>query len=332
VGIAAVVALALSSVFGSGSGGLSTIPTNAVGVIDPESNKVVGAVAVGVSPEAIAVGAGAVWVANVDDEIVSRIDPGSRRLIRNIKVDGYPSDLTVHNGSVWVALGPLAMLSRIAQDRDRATRPFPAVGEDLACRRPHASLVAGRRALWFACETGEVGRVDPRTRKSLRVGYDAGLLDSQSAVLPQFSDIAFGLGSIWLADRAANTITEIDPSTNRRLRTITVGRGPTAVAVGPGSVWVADFDDDTVTRIHIRGHLRPVTTKKISIGDGPVDVAVAEGGVWVANSRDGTVSRIDPSRNAVVATIEAGNEPRRLALAEGMVWVSVQARAAGGGS
>jgi YVTN family beta-propeller protein len=75
-----------------------------------------------------------------------------------------------------------------------------------------------------------------------------------------------------------------------------------------------------------------VTTKKISIGDGPVDVAVAEGGVWVANSRDGTVSRIDPSRNAVVATIEAGNEPRRLALAEGMVWVSVQARAAGGGS
>ena len=50
LGIAAVLALALSSVFGSGSGGLSTISSNAVGVIDPESNTLVAEVPVGVGP------------------------------------------------------------------------------------------------------------------------------------------------------------------------------------------------------------------------------------------------------------------------------------------
>ena len=325
VGIAAVLAVALSAVFRSGSDAATTVSPNAVGIIDPESNRVVGEVPVGVAPEAVIVGAGSVWAANVEDESVSRIDPSTRSVVRTIPVGDYPSDLTLSDGSVWVALGPLAMLSRIAPERRQASRPFPAVGKDLGCRRPRASLVAGDGDLWLACETGEVSRVDPRTRRIRRVGYEAGLLTSSSAVLPEFSDLAFGLGSVWLANRAANTITEIDPSTNRLLRDITVGRAPTAVAVAFGSLWVANFADDTIWRVEISGRLKPVTHVEIGVGDGPVDVASGEGALWVANSLDGNVSRIDPRRNVVVQTSPVGNEPRRLAVGEGAVWVTVGA-------
>ena len=50
-----------------GSGGLSAISPNAVGVIDPETNKLVAEVPVGIRPGPVAVGEGSVWVANRDD-------------------------------------------------------------------------------------------------------------------------------------------------------------------------------------------------------------------------------------------------------------------------
>src|SRR5262245_22981698 len=64
---------------GQGSGGGTDVSPNSVAVIDPESNKVVESVPVGVSPAAIAVGAGSVWVGNTADQTVSRIDARTRR-------------------------------------------------------------------------------------------------------------------------------------------------------------------------------------------------------------------------------------------------------------
>ena len=80
---AAVVLLALAAVLGfallGGSGGLSSVSPNSVGVIDASSNALVGEVPVGREPQAIAAGLGGVWVANVDDKTVSEsILPTSR--------------------------------------------------------------------------------------------------------------------------------------------------------------------------------------------------------------------------------------------------------------
>ncbi|MGH3082812.1 MAG: hypothetical protein ACRDNP_01910 [Gaiellaceae bacterium] len=246
-------------------------------------------------------------------------------MVGTIQVDDYPSDLAISGRSVWVAFGAPAMLSRVAPN-PKPSRPISALGEErVACGRPFASLAVGGGAVWFTCAAAELGRLDLRSRNVVRAGYDAGLLRSPSAVTPEFSDVAFGLGSLWLANRANNSITEFDPSTNRRLRDITVGRAPSAIAVDQRDLWVANFDDDTVTRIAIEGRLRPPTETAIPVGDGPLDVAVGEGAVWVVNSRDGTVSRIDPAKNAVVQTIPVGNEPRRVAVGEGAVWVTVGA-------
>jgi serine/threonine protein kinase len=308
------------------SGGLSAVSPNAVGVIDPASNDLVAEVPVGIDPEAIAVGEGGAWVVNVEDETVSRIDPATRELVRGgIAVDGYPSDVAAGAGAVWVALAPLGELARINTDQNQAATPTEALGGAPCGGSPRASIAIGAGAIWFACESPELGRVDPGTGEGRAVGLDAGLLTDPGSVLSEYADVAFGLESLWIVDRNTNSIVEVDPNTIQKLRPITVGQAPTAIAVGAGSLWVANFEDDTVTRVQIPARGQTPNLTQIPVRDGPVDVAFGEGAIWVANSLDQTVSRIDPESGEVEATIAIGNEPQRLASGEGSVWVTVRA-------
>jgi YVTN family beta-propeller protein len=159
---------------------------------------------------------------------------------------------------------------------------------------------------------------------STRIDRETGLQDFPGAEPPEISDTAFGLGSLWLVNRAANAIIEIDPPTSLKFDEVPVGAVPSAIAVGRGVLWVTNFNDDTITRITVaEGGVR--TTRAFPVGDGPVDVAVGEGGVWVASRLDRTVSRLDPATGKVVATIALGNEPQRLAAGGGAVWVTVRA-------
>ena len=320
--VAVAVALAFVLLRDSG-GGLTAVSANSVGVVDPDSNRLVAEVPVGIDPESVTVGEGAVWVANVEDETVTRIDPATRERGRTIDVGDYPSDVVVSSGTVWVALGALAELTRIDPAQDQAATPIPALGPGVSCGAPRASLAAGDGAVWFACQAADLGRIDVRTGTARRVGLEAGLLTSPNAVLPEFSDIAFGLGSLWIVNRAANVVIEVDTATIQRQRDITVGNSPSAIAAGSDSLWVANFEDDTVTRIAIPGRGQTPTLTQIPVGDGPVDVAFGEDAVWVVSSVDRTLTRIDPESGDVTATIELGNEPQRVAAGEGAVWVTV---------
>jgi serine/threonine protein kinase len=321
-----VLAALLALILTRDSGGLSSVSPDSVGVIDPSSNELVAEIPVGIGPEAIAAGEGAVWVANVEDATVSRIDPADTEARpRTISVGDYPSDVAVGGGSIWVARGARAELTLINPDWNTPASPIPALGEGVRCDTPHASVAFGAGFLWFVCEVADLGRVDPGKGSAERIGRQAELLTSASAVSPEFSDVAFGLGSLWIVNRAANAVVEVDPATSKKLREITVGQSPAAIAVGSDSLWVANFDDDTVTKIAIPGSGQTPTLTPIPVGDGPLDVAVGEGAVWVANSLDGTVSRIAPETGEVVATIGIGNAPQRVAAGEGGVWVTVRA-------
>jgi len=307
-------------------GGLTSVSPNAVGVIDPSTNELVDEVAVGIDPESIAVGAGGVWVANVEDETVSRIDPAARELERGgIAVGDYASDVTVGAGTVWVALGALAELARINPEQNEAASAIPALGAGVSCGAPRASVTVGGGAVWFACEAADLGRIDTRTGAARRVGLEAGILTSPNAVLPIFSDIVYGLERLWILNRAANAVREIDTATIQLQRDITVGNAPSAIAVSADSLWVTNFEDDTVTRIVITAPGQTPTLTTIPVGDGPVDVAFGEGGVWVVSSLDRAVTRIDPESGDVTAAIRIGNEPQRVAAGEGAVWVTVRA-------
>ena len=51
--------------------------------------------------------------------------------------------------------------------------------------------------------------------------------------------VAWGLGSVWVANNEDGTISRVDPLRGRVVATIPVGPRPTAIAVGAGGVWVA---------------------------------------------------------------------------------------------
>ena len=326
-GVAATLALVLRD----GSSGLSSVSPNSVGVIDPATNELVAEVPAGSDPGPITVGEDAVWVANVEDETVLRIDPATRERGRTIPVGDFPSDITTGGGAVWVALGALAELTRINPDQNTPAAPIEALEGNTPCGAPRASVAFGAGVIWFLCDSGDFGRVDPRTGQARSIGLEAGLLTSPSAVTPSYADIAYGLESLWIVNRAANAVVEVDPVTSQNLRALSTGQAPGAIAIGPRTLWIANFDDDTVTRLTIAGRGQAPATATFPVGDGPVDVAVGEGGVWVASSLDRTVTRLDPESGEVVATIELGNEPQRLAAGDGAVWVTVRAPEAGSG-
>jgi serine/threonine protein kinase len=320
--IAAVAAFLLTR----DSGGLSSVSPNSVGVIDPASNELVAEVPVGRDPQAIVTGAGGVWATNVENETVERIDPADTAATPvTISVSDYPSDITIGVGSVWVALGALAELVRINPEQNEAASPISALGEGTPCGAPRASVTFGDGFAWFVCEVGGIGKINAATGVATDIGLESGLLTSSSSVLPQFSDVAFGLGSLWIVNRAANQVVELDPLTNQGQREITVGQDPTAIAVGADVLWVTNFEDDSVIRVAISGPGQAPVTTTFPVGNGPVDVAVVEGAVWIVNQLDRTVMRIDPETGDVVATIDIGNEPQRIAAGAGFVWVTVRA-------
>jgi serine/threonine protein kinase len=328
---ASIVLLALAAVAAlllmRGSGGLSTVAPDSVGVIDPSSNDLVGEVAVGKQPSAITTGAGAVWVANEDDKTVSRIDPLDRTARPDtITVGGFPSGLAVGGGDVWAALGPLAQFARINPEQQEATSARSALSENTPCGGPRASIAFGGGFAWFVCEVpGEMGQINAATLVARSFGYDAGLLSSGRSVVPEYPDSAFGLGYLWLVNRNTNQVVSVDPLTTLRQEPVTVGSSPAAIAVGNGVLWVANFESDTVTRITVPASGAAPTSDNFPVGEGPIDVAVGEGAVWVANKLDRTVMRLDPGSGDVAATIGIGNEPQRIAAGEGSVWVTVRA-------
>ncbi|MGH2637504.1 MAG: hypothetical protein ACRDHU_15345 [Actinomycetota bacterium] len=131
--------------------------------------------------------------------------------------------------------------------------------------------------------------------------------------------IAAGEGSVWATNNLDDTVSRIDPTRNRVTATITVGGGPTGVAVGYGAIWVANHDEGTVSRIDPRTDR---VTETVSVGRGPRGVATGAGSVWVTNNLDDTVSRIDPGADAVTETIQVAAGPSGIATGDDAIWVA----------
>jgi len=99
--------------------------------------------------------------------------------------------------------------------------------------------------------------------------------------------------AIWVLSPPDNSVSRIDPATNRRVATVPVGRQASGLALAAGSVWVSSSFDDTVTRIDAATNR---VLARIPVGREPGAMAVAGGG---------TLIRLDPT---------SGREPARIAL------------------
>lgn len=310
--IAAVLAAFLLMRDSAGGGGLSGIRPNSVGVIDPETNRIVAEVPVGIRPGPLAFGGGSLWVGNLDDRNVTRIDPQKQTASATIPLEGRtPTAIAVGAGALWVAHGARGELSRVDLQFNQVSEPIKAIGTPPTSQ--DAGVAVGAGAVWAAYGDSTLVRIDP---DDVRV-VNRALTGAEPA------GVAVGGGSVWVANSGDSSVHRFNPTSFEEgpLGHFNVGRQPADIAFGAGAVWVACAGGDVVWRIDPADG----STNVISVGDGPAAVAVGPGAVWVANTAGRSVSRIDPATYEVVRTIDVGAAPAGITVGGGFVWVAVEA-------
>ena len=308
VAVAVLVAMVAVLTTRHSGGGLSGVRANHLGLIDPETNKIVAEVPVGIRPGPVAVGAGSVWVGNLEDRTLTKVDPRQRTATGTISLDRRtPTGVAFGEGAVWVAHGRLGQLSRVDPQFDQLAETIDVAAQGDA----QGAVAVGAGSVWVAYGESTVARIDPAQVRVLASSFAGGVPAA----------LVVARGSVWVANSGASTVSRFDPTTLEEgaLRTISVGSRPTGIAYGADAIWVANAGDDTVTRIDPSTY----ATRTIPVGAEPVAVAVGAGAVWVANNGDRTVSRIDLATNDVVRTIEVENAPAGIAVADGFVWFAV---------
>jgi YVTN family beta-propeller protein len=133
----------------------------------------------------------------------------------------------------------------------------------------------------------------------------------------QPTTVVLGQGAVWVANKGDDSVSRIDPQTNRVVATIPVD-GVADLAVGRDALW-AGGDREGVARIDPRTN-RVVAT--VPVGALPFGLAATDDAVWVTSVVDGTITRIDPQTNHVTATIRTGGEPVQVAANDRAVWVA----------
>ncbi len=127
---------------------------------------------------------------------------------------------------------------------------------------------------------------------------------------------------VWISNAPKNTVTRIDPVTNRIVANITVGAAPcSGLVAGFGTVWVPNCGDKSVSRIDLRSG-NVTTTFPLTIAHSEGGVAVGAGSFWIMIDREGTLARIDPATNTIAARITVPAGSFAVAFGDAAVWIT----------
>jgi streptogramin lyase len=320
VGLAVIAAALLAFFLTRSTGSGPTAQTGRLLRIDPASNRVTSAVAVGDGPAAVAAASGRVWVASYRDGTLWQLDAGTGAVTK-VPALGRPYALAAQDGKIYAAaLGPGQFDGNVTQF-DAVTHERTGGIVKFTC-----SLTGGDYGIWVAgCPDVQQLRID---------GSDVGL--GATVEIPRaerlsagnfreaLAGMAEGEGAVWVVgDAADERLWRIDPQRHRISATIALGFPPGAVAVGNAAVWVTDQLGDRLARID------PATNRVaalIRVGRGARTLAFGAGSVWVAAAIEHTLTRVDPRTNRVVATIHVAASPQAVAVGDGSVWAVGDAR------
>ncbi len=140
--------------------------------------------------------------------------------------------------------------------------------------------------------------------------------------------IAVTSDGVWLTNRAAATLTRIDPKTNMPGTPLSAGApggGPCQPVVSAfKSLWVALCDSKGLTRLSVPAEKvaekSPLAVAVTVRSAGPL--ASATGSIWMITDTAGTLARIDPDTNAVVAEVTVPAGVSAMVFGMGALWVS----------
>jgi virginiamycin B lyase len=259
---------------------VSNKPKDRVMRLDPKTNTVAAAIAVGKEPcSGLAAGFGSLWVPNCGDRTISRVDLKTGAVMATIPTGVGNSEGSIAAGadSIWMLTDAKGTLARF----DPATNKVVA---EIYVAPGSYGLTFGEDAVWVtSTDRSTVTRIDPHTNlvvETIAVGK-----------APRF--ITTGEGAVWTLNQGDGSVSRIDPKTNKVAATIDVGvpGGGGDIAAGEGSVWVTAFEFP-LSRID------PSTNTVVQQfhGKGGDAVRVGLGSIWLSNLTAGTVWRIDPRR------------------------------------
>jgi YVTN family beta-propeller protein len=139
--------------------------------------------------------------------------------------------------------------------------------------------------------------------------------------------IAFGEGAIWVANYLSNSVSRIDPSTNKVVATISLDSNPSSIAAGQGSVFVASALQDTtgglpVVFVWLIDPDTNTVTATSRVGSNICQGVVAEGeeGVWVETGQ--LVARMEPATGKILSEFNPQVSLLGITVGEGSVWVA----------
>ena len=264
----AVVVLAFGPGSSEATDGIWTANRSAgtIARIDVKENKAGSPVVVGTAPcGSLVVAFESVWVPLCGDGSVARVDLKTQKVTATLRTKLASGDgrIATGVGSLWAITDPKGVLSRI----DPATNAV--VAEIYLAAGAH-TVVFGEDALWVTSEQGDLlTRVNPHNNEiieTIKVGPKPGPLAVGEGGVWTFnrgdstvtrvdpatnkvvatialgdgvtgSEIAAGLGSVWVSATGAPII-RIDPRSNRAVQRFN-GPGGGAVLVAHGSLWLA---------------------------------------------------------------------------------------------
>jgi YVTN family beta-propeller protein len=110
--------------------------------------------------------------------------------------------------------------------------------------------------------------------------------------------VAYGAGAAWVGNWHDNSVSQIDPATNRVAGSpIPIGPHHAGnLVVGAGDLWVtSDYRANGAAEDVVVVRIDPQTSRAVetvAVGGHPIDVAVTAGAVWVSVANPGTLLRI----------------------------------------
>jgi len=188
-----------------------------------------------------------------EDDRLSLIDMQSDRVVSSIRLGRSTTTIAFGYGSAWIGAydGSASWLAIISAG---ATRPeWIRLLRGDSCGPPYdpgpygAPVVAtGAGSVWvLTCgqsKEEQLIKVDPETRRILAT--------IPLSMLAPSSFLAVGAGSVWVDSGRSPTVSQLDPRTDKVVRTIRVGANVCGIAATREAVWVAigDAHCDTIGR------------------------------------------------------------------------------------
>jgi streptogramin lyase len=170
-----------------------------------------------------------------------------------------------------------------------------------------------------------VARIDPATNAVLATIA----LPFPSTIA---GDIGYGFGSIWESNLDTQTVTRIDPGSDKVVATIPAqGTGTNGLAFTDSNVWVANHNEPAAVNGANVAKIDPATNQVVAtvpIGTGqggPAWLIEAAGSIWAFDQSHEKIDRIDPGTGSIkTISSPVGRSANRHFATDGTrVWFSV---------